>query len=550
VRSCGESERAKTMPRRDHIFISYSRRDAKWREKLETHLKPRLRNAKIGTWSDRQIPAGTDWEQELQTAMQTAAVAVLLVTPEYLASDFVVDTEIPALIAAAEANELTLLWIAVKASAHYEMPFARFQALVPPDRPIVSMHHAHADRQWDQIALKIKQAWYERCAPSTAAVQPGPLRGDQEISLQHGAGPFPTEQFSQLQQDQEASRATPLKSAAVEAAGDLQLGQDTGDPVLRRRVHAVIGGYLRGYATRRNPATGRHVVVATRTSMRNGWAETVHVLEEFGGTFRQIWSSADLNSPQILEFDDINGDGAVELVFKERLGGTLLWWECLSVLFPMRNLLVQISEQRARDPSLPPAKEVSLTPENLDESLLRTVEAAAQRHGFLQGHDNFDLNAPEYATYRWHLDCEHDTADGAPIVWFPGRPRLCGSVTAHLNADGMEWIGEFKGALYAYEPERDRFFVVYSSADIYNWPKALALGNGVLWFSCHMDNAVYSYERSSNRLRRHPLEAAEWGVELLEISDDGEWLILTALPTEEGVSVETRRVRTAELLQS
>jgi internalin A len=139
------------------IFISYSHADAEWLKKLQTHLKPLVRNQKIDPWDDTRIRPGQDWRQEINQALAQATIAILLVSPNFLASDFIADHELPPLLDAAQQKGLTILWIPISASSASETELYHYQAAHNPAQPLDSLGPADQNKALVKICQEIKR---------------------------------------------------------------------------------------------------------------------------------------------------------------------------------------------------------------------------------------------------------------------------------------------------------------------------------------------------------------------------------------------------------
>ena len=93
--------------------------------------------------------------------MERSRVAILLVTPEFLASDFIAHRELPPILEAAEQRGLTLMWIAVKVSAYEETPIRDYQAANDPRRPLDELSSSEQDRALLKIGQELKAALEE-----------------------------------------------------------------------------------------------------------------------------------------------------------------------------------------------------------------------------------------------------------------------------------------------------------------------------------------------------------------------------------------------------
>jgi WD40 repeat protein len=80
------------------VFVSYSHEDAEWLRRFLVMLQPLVRNRRLQVWADEYIEVGNEWERDIDGAIGRAALALLLVSPDFLASHFIMDIELPALI--------------------------------------------------------------------------------------------------------------------------------------------------------------------------------------------------------------------------------------------------------------------------------------------------------------------------------------------------------------------------------------------------------------------------------------------------------------------
>ncbi|MFN6495574.1 MAG: COR domain-containing protein [Nostoc sp. DedQUE01] len=143
---------------RNQIFISYSHQDEEWLTKLQTHLKPMIRNQNLLVWDDTKIQAGAEWRKEIENALAAAKVAVLLVSPDFLASDFIAENQLPPLLDAAEAKGLTIIWIPLSFTSYEETEIEKYQPAHPPNQPLKSLQAVQQDKAWVDICKKIKAA--------------------------------------------------------------------------------------------------------------------------------------------------------------------------------------------------------------------------------------------------------------------------------------------------------------------------------------------------------------------------------------------------------
>lgn len=133
------------------IFVSYSHADEKWRQRFEIISKPLSRSEGVEFWSDRKLKAG-EWEVQLEQNMRTAVAAVLLVSDNFLASDYIIEKEMPYLFRAYKQRALMIFWAYLEPCDLKRFPeIMRFQAM--SDGKLEPMSKM-TDWQWKEIMVR------------------------------------------------------------------------------------------------------------------------------------------------------------------------------------------------------------------------------------------------------------------------------------------------------------------------------------------------------------------------------------------------------------
>lgn len=148
--------------------------------------EPLIRGGEIKLWDDTRIKAGSLWREEIEKSLATAKAAVLLVSPDFLASDFISAHELPRLLEAAKDEGLKILWLAVRSSMYQNTEIERYQALNDPLRPLAEFSAPLKDKALVEICERIKEecAWEElvRGAVLAQAAQRGGLPAAAEVA--------------------------------------------------------------------------------------------------------------------------------------------------------------------------------------------------------------------------------------------------------------------------------------------------------------------------------------------------------------------------------
>ena len=157
---------------RSTVFVSYSREDADWVRRFRVMLQPVVDNRRLELWVDDRLAPGDPWRPELEAAIARSGIALLLLTPQFLASRFIMGTELPALVAAGAR----LVPVLVRPCLWQQVPTLRdLQFAHDPGRdgPLAAARQAGRDGRIVDICLRLLDLLPQTPAASSTPALPG-----------------------------------------------------------------------------------------------------------------------------------------------------------------------------------------------------------------------------------------------------------------------------------------------------------------------------------------------------------------------------------------
>jgi hypothetical protein len=150
------------------VFFSYSHRDESLRERLETHLSLLLRENVITGWHDRKIAAGDEWRGAIDEHLERAQIILLLVSADFLASEYINDVELARALDRHNAGEARVIPVILRPVSWTTAPFAKLQALPKDGRPVAKWRNR--DDAFANIAEELRKIILE----SAVQIDPPP----------------------------------------------------------------------------------------------------------------------------------------------------------------------------------------------------------------------------------------------------------------------------------------------------------------------------------------------------------------------------------------
>lgn len=118
------------------IFYCYARKDKALRDELENHLEPLRRSGQVITWHDREIQPGMEWKREIDTHLNTSDIVLLLISPNFIHSDYCYGVEMRRALERHEAGQTRIIPIILRPVDWKSTPISELQVLPTEGRPI------------------------------------------------------------------------------------------------------------------------------------------------------------------------------------------------------------------------------------------------------------------------------------------------------------------------------------------------------------------------------------------------------------------------------
>lgn len=152
------------------IFFCYAHEDEKLLKKLKAHLKPLQRQELIDMWHDRDISAGTEWEQEISERLNAAQIILLLISPDFMASDYCYGTEMKRALERHNRKEARVIPVILR-PVYWQDILGNIEALPTDAKPVTSPHWHTLDEAFLDVIEGILRTLQElREQPSTGEV--------------------------------------------------------------------------------------------------------------------------------------------------------------------------------------------------------------------------------------------------------------------------------------------------------------------------------------------------------------------------------------------
>ena len=179
------------------VFLSYSHRNSRWRDRLVEQLNVLAGEGLIEVWTDRDIAAGADWLPAIEQAIAETRVAIVLVSPAFFASEFISTKEVPVLLQRRKDEGMQIVPIIVEPCQWQNVAWlAGIQARPLDNKSLKQLRSGEAEAQLAQIAGEVLRLLRGEAAPARpneyeidlyqVAITVKPALPSQPLECKHG----------------------------------------------------------------------------------------------------------------------------------------------------------------------------------------------------------------------------------------------------------------------------------------------------------------------------------------------------------------------------
>ena len=153
------------------LFFCYAHEDELLLQKLKAHLRPLQRQGLLDLWYDREISAGTEWEREISQHLNTAQIILLLISPDFMDSDYCYSIEMKRAIEQHQQGKSRVIPIILRPVYWHGSPFGKLQALPTDAKPVTSSSWHNWDEAFYDVAEGIRKALIQLDGPKSLDLQ-------------------------------------------------------------------------------------------------------------------------------------------------------------------------------------------------------------------------------------------------------------------------------------------------------------------------------------------------------------------------------------------
>ena len=134
------------------IFISYAREDEQWKNQLVRHLNVLRMNTYFKTWNDRDIEYGSDWRTEIENELSEASIVIMMISADYLISEFIINYEIPIILERRKKNELRAIPVILKPCPWSRVEWLNSIQVFGDGAPLIGQDESKTEQYFSRLA--------------------------------------------------------------------------------------------------------------------------------------------------------------------------------------------------------------------------------------------------------------------------------------------------------------------------------------------------------------------------------------------------------------